>query len=633
MWVDELQEGVPMRKIALFVGELPGGYQTEVTMGVVEEAAKHNVQCFVYTNTGVYNGNVFFAYGEKNVIHVPYLKDYDGIIIAGDTFGIEDMYEELTELAEKEAVCPVVCLRQKDDRFYNVLVNNYQAMGDMVEHFILHHGFTRICFMTGKLEMYDAQKRLLGYIDTMQKHGIEVTPDMVFEGDYWRNKGAQAVEWFCKDKEKLPQAIVCANDFMAVSICKALHEKGIKVPEEVCVSGYDDTEESKYSIPSITSMHVDGEEMGREAFRIIQNVSQKKEQPKDVYLNVHSCLRGSCGCSDPCDTEAGKVLFAQKENIQRILYHSSAMSVAFENEDNFFGLVMTGNAYIRDYDFDAIYMCFCDEAERQGEDLNIQQKFTEKMHVRAVFERGGNCRVCDEEFLRRDMLPAQYLEDGEPVYVLPFHEKNNCMGYIAYKTHNLEKLKYIFTIWLQGIANTLDRQRMYEASKALTELRRNYNKDALTGIGNRREIDKAFNQCYERMAATGEMFCVVSIDMDGLKIINDKYGHLEGDTALCTLADILAETVEGRGVAARIGGDEYLLCLAMDNEEEVREIVSRIRTKIDVYNLSSHKPWELDASVGYAFCRKDSTLLSAMQQADKNMYQEKRGKKNTRLRK
>lgn len=621
-----------MKKIAVFVGELPGAYQVEVTTGVIQEASKLGVQCFVYTNNGAYGENVFFAYGEKSIMNVPYLEDYDGIVLAGDTFGVEGMYEDLTELIERKAKCPVVCLRQKDERFYNVLVDNRRAMSDIVEHFITHHGFTRICFMTGKLEMYDAQRRLLGYIDTMQKHGIKVTPDMVFEGDYWRNKGGQAVEWFCKDKEELPQAIVCANDFMAISVCNALHKKGIHVPEEVCVSGYDDTDEAKYSIPSITSMHVDGIEMGKAAFQILHNLSQGKEQEKNVYLSVNLCNRGSCGCADACDAEAGKVLFAQKENIQRILYHSSAMDIAFDKEDDFWGLMMVGNAYIRDYDYDAIYLCFCDEKEKEFETVDMQQKYTERMTLRAVFGRAGACRVCEEPFMRREVLPEQYLEDREPVYIVPFHEKNNCLGYIAYKTHNIDRLRYIFSLWIQGLASSIDRQRMYEASKDLQELRKNYNRDALTGIGNRREIERILGQCYERLTTTGEVFCVVSIDMDGLKVINDKYGHLEGDMALCTLANILAETIGECGVVARTGGDEYLLCLYVDSDETVREIISRIRTKIDVFNLSSHKPWELGASIGYAFCRKGATLLFAMQQADKNMYQEKRGKKNTRLR-
>ena len=170
-----------MKKIAVFIGDISGEFQIDVLEAIKEEAKSRSIKVFVYANAAVYGANVFYSQGEKNIINMPYLEDYDGIIVAGDTFGIDNMDEELAELLEREAKCPVVCIRQKDERFSNVLVDDYTAMCTMVEHFILHHGFKRVCFMTGRLEMYDAQRRLLAYINTMQKHGLKVTPEMIYE--------------------------------------------------------------------------------------------------------------------------------------------------------------------------------------------------------------------------------------------------------------------------------------------------------------------------------------------------------------------------------------------------------------------------------------------------------------------
>ncbi len=618
-----------MKKIAVFIGEVTSEYQTEVAKGIIEASAEIGAQSFVFTNSGVYGGTFLYGYGEKNVVSIPYLEDYDGIIIGGDTFGVEGMYEDVTRLLEKEAKCPIVCIRQQDSRFYNVLVDNYQAMSDMVEHFIIHHGFERICFMTGKLDMYDAQRRLLGYIDTMQKHGLKVTPDMVFEGDYWRSRGQQAVEWFTQG-EQFPQAIVCANDYMAISVCNALYGKGLRVPEDICVSGYDDVDEAKYSIPSISSMHVSACEMGRAAVRILKNVNEGAEQEKDVYIGVEPCYRGSCGCSDEKDGRSTKELFILKEAQQRILYHTSVMRIALDNQDDFPGLVSVSNAYIRDFGQQAIYLCFCEESSGFQESTEINQTYTERMHLRAVYE-DGECRVCDEVFDRRDILPRGYLKENEAVYIYPFHEKHNCLGYIVLKVENIGRMQYVFSAWVQAMASAVERQRMYRLSKDLQELKLNYNRDALTGIGNRREAERVMAEYSVRMYKTGKIFCIVSLDMDGLKIINDKYGHLQGDEALCVVARILKEVVGENGSAARIGGDEYLLCLDMDTDDEVRSTIATIREKIAEYNANGGKPWEVDVSVGYAFCRKGSTVLFAMQQADKNMYQEKRTKKTNRL--
>ena len=129
-------------------------------------------------------------------------------------------------------------------------------MADMVRHFVVHHGFRDICFMQGKMSYPDARDRYQGFLDVMEEAGIPVTEHMVFEGDYWREKGKQAVDWFMEGRETYPQAIICSNDHMAVSVCDELKRRGVRIPEDVCVSGYDNTLESMRYFPSITSVCV-----------------------------------------------------------------------------------------------------------------------------------------------------------------------------------------------------------------------------------------------------------------------------------------------------------------------------------------------------------------------------------------
>ena len=144
-----------MRKIALFMGEY-GEYQIELSNAIIQRAVRNHVDVQVFANSGSYGSNLFHALGEKTIIRIPKLSEYDGIILAADTFGISGMYEELADLILKEANCPVVCIRKGDERFYNVLIDNYLAMRPMVEHFITVHGYRRICFMTGLMSLKDA---------------------------------------------------------------------------------------------------------------------------------------------------------------------------------------------------------------------------------------------------------------------------------------------------------------------------------------------------------------------------------------------------------------------------------------------------------------------------------------------
>ena len=204
----------------IFIGDY-GVHELAVVEAIAKEATELGVETIVFSNAGCYGQNIFYAYGEKSVIKIPNWSDYDGVIICADTLGIQGMYEELIESIEENATCPIVCLRSEDERFYNVLFDNCAAMKKMVEHFVTVHGFKRICFMTGRSDLKDSGERYLGYLEIMDKYNLDVTERMVFEGNYWRNKGNEAVEWFLGGDE-MPEAIVCANDFMAISVCEAL---------------------------------------------------------------------------------------------------------------------------------------------------------------------------------------------------------------------------------------------------------------------------------------------------------------------------------------------------------------------------------------------------------------------------
>lgn len=611
-----------MKKIAIFMGDTSGEFQTEIVEAIEKEAEAKGTGVHVFTNAGVYGANVFYTQGEKNIIHLPYLADYDGIIVAGDTLGVENMYEELADLLEKEANCPVVCLRQKDERFSNVLVDDYSGMCTMVEHFVEQHGFKRVYFMTGRLEMLDAQQRLLAYIDTMAKYGLKVTSDMVFEGDYWSNLGDAAVEWFLKDPDNWPEAIVCSNDYMAIAVCNALNKRGVKIPEQICVSGFDDIEDAKYSIPPLTTLELKCGELGVAAFSLIEELIETKEEKKNVLVKVHPIYRDSCCSQKQWDMRSIKKLLTEKEYIKQVYYTMTSMGIAFQSEDDFESLAMAACAYISRKKYGQIYICQCVREVAEQDSSALQERYSEKMTLRAIMQNDV-CEFTDITFNRREILPKEYVNPDELIFIHPLHGQNKCLGYVVMKNCDLVGLRYFLTRWIQEMGSALEKQVMYEESKELMEMRINYHRDALTGIGNRREMDNVLRKYSNALPITGG-FCIISVDMDDLKLINDYYGHLEGDVALCEVARILKEVAGEKGVATRIGGDEFLLCLQTNRQEEAEDTVAKIRERIDAFNNSAVKTWYLHASIGYAFCRNRNSILLTMEQADKNMYEEKR---------
>lgn len=619
-----------MKKIALFVGEVSAEYQSDVTGGIIEEVRKQGYSLHIFNNFGSYSPNVFHGYGEKSIIQIPDLASYDGVILAGDTFNVEGMYEELTEMLQEHTNCQVVCLRREDPRFPTISTENYAPVCNMVEHFIQVHGFRRICFMSGKREMLDAQLRLKAYRDTMEKYGLPVTEHMVFYGNYWKNMGEEALDWFLEEGKPLPQVIVCANDYMAMSICNALQKKGIQVPEQVCVSGFDDVEEASVSIPALTSIRVNYRDMGRKAVYMLENLWRGREAHEGIdSVEIVSKFRGSCGCAESIDAEAVTKLFHRKEQLQRALYHGSSMHVDLENTDTFRALMNVGRAYISVIRFERIYICMCDEQERQEEKAAMMGQYTEHMILRNVMNMKEDIPH-EERFPRGELLPEAYRREGEILYVSTLHERNDCFGYVVLTTDSPDELRYQFQTWIASMSMSLAKLQMYTENQALNEMRQQYGRDELTGIPNRREMERVLQKQYDHLRQSGESFFVVSVDMDGLKYINDHFGHLEGDVALKALAQILAAEQGETGVAARTGGDEFQICMATQSQGIVESRIAAIRGQINRFNESSGKPYELSASIGYARCDQCVPLLSCLQQADKNMYQEKSGKKHAR---
>ena len=149
----------------------------------------------------------------------------------------------------------------------------------------------------------------------------------------------------------------------------------------------------------------------------------------------------------------------------------------------------------------------------------------------------------------------------------------------------------------------------------------NYERDQLTGLYNRNGFYKKLGRFFDSQDLN---LSVIFIDMDGLKGINDTYGHAEGDEALRNIAGIIAGNA-GDELNARIGGDEFVIVFAgKDDGEQARERKSLIIRGLDAYNQSSEKPYKLRASIGvFTDCILGHTIDYFLKHADSMMYIEK----------
>ncbi len=145
-------------------------------------------------------------------------------------------------------------------------------------------------------------------------------------------------------------------------------------------------------------------------------------------------------------------------------------------------------------------------------------------------------------------------------------------------------------------------------------------KDPLTGLANYRRLREVLDAEIKRFGRTGKSFAVILLDLDGLKKINDAYGHLTGSRALCRLADILRLHSRGIDTAARYGGDEFVLVLPETESKEAQQVANRISGRLR--EDSEHPP--LSVSAGTAIYPQGGlTLEELLGAADRALYKQK----------
>ena len=622
------------KKIALLQGEVTGKFQEVIMRAVQERANELGYDLIAFCAYGSYNEDVLFGEGEKASSYIIDYSQFDGIIVGEDLFDIAGMADEIYEVIKETATCPVVYMRTRREGFFSILTENYESIKMMTNHFIKDHGFTDICYMSGKKGLLDATERLNGFLDSMSEAGLSVAENDVFYGDYWREKGKAAVNFFMKNRTKYPQAIICANDYMALSICEELSNRGIRVPEDVCVSGFDYVEEARLYQPSITSFEVDFAKMGVEAVNIIDDVHMGVHRDEVTWMLPQIRLHSSCGCGEQLVFD--KLAEMREENYYQLFTMKNTMlsnaeyQDAFDEED-YFGVA---ERYFSIFRGDKIYICVCDSDEEGYMDIENESRFTNRMILKRIFTKGNEAEKLSIVFNRETLLPVEYLRsDGfDNFFVFSLHFKNQVFGYVVAEFPENNWFDIYSQAYLQNLASAMKNAAVQGEIASLEQIKALYQKDTLTGLYNRRGFEKFAREKYEEAQNTDGYLTFVSLDMDGLKYINDTFGHTEGDRAINSIADAIRLTLLEGEVAARVGGDEFVIILCNNIENRDQKFISDFTSIIKDKN-EKNSLYPIGASFGMCNLRENPNLsVSALvQKADFAMYENKRSKAINRV--
>lgn len=304
--------------LGLLVDWLEGDYQTELVRGVADAARERSVNLVCFTG-GVLNSPLRGSLQRNHIYELAGPENVDGILVMSGALGSHVGKEELSSFCAAYGDIPLCSIAVRLPGVPSVLVDNDAGVREAVTHLIRDHGHREIAFIHGPEGNAESQRRLIVYRQVLEEYGIDYDESLVCPGDFQPAGGAKAVELLFGERGRTPRAIVSANDEMALGAIRALTSRGIRVPDQVAVLGFDDIEEARYSSPPLATVRQPLYEQGRQAVTTVLALLEGEPIAEEVVLHTELIKRRSCGCYSQITRE---LVLADKESA-RLSYEAA----------------------------------------------------------------------------------------------------------------------------------------------------------------------------------------------------------------------------------------------------------------------------------------------------------------------
>ncbi len=283
------------RTVGLLLDNIYESYGIKLWSGVVAavQAEDLNLVCFV--GGALDNPNNFLS--QKNaVFDLVSPKNIDGIVSVSGSLGTLAGTERLSAFYARYSPIPLVSIGIPMYGIPSILADNRTGVRELFSHFITVHGCKRIAFIRGPSQNEEADLRYRVYREELERNGMEYDPDLVVQGDFTRDAGIAAARTLVSERRVRFDALMGANDYMAIYAMKELVARGVRVPADVAVAGFDDIKESYGVIPSLTTVRQPLFELGKSAVRTLVAAMNGKEVRECAVLPTRLVVRRSCGC-------------------------------------------------------------------------------------------------------------------------------------------------------------------------------------------------------------------------------------------------------------------------------------------------------------------------------------------------
>ena len=268
--------------VGLLVPDLFNSYAGEIIRGIDDELLLHNYELMLYTNR------------RGKQMASTYASTFTSGLVTGLLVMVPENLEPFfTSLKQRHFPYVLIDPHRDNQRHTAIVSTNYKGAYEATQY-LIDLGHRRIGFITGSTFLECANERLTGYQAALVDHGLPVDPSLVVDGDFLQALAYQAANHLL-DLPDPPTAIFAANDVSAFGVMDAVRNRGLIIPHDMSIIGFDDIPQAAATRPALTTIRQPLTEMGRTAARLLlQLIDDPQCTPEQVQLPTELIVRESC---------------------------------------------------------------------------------------------------------------------------------------------------------------------------------------------------------------------------------------------------------------------------------------------------------------------------------------------------
>lgn len=600
-----------MRKILMITSTWNIIYIDSLIQGILKRIRDTDIYLHIFNAYHVVDHSVY-GQMEQSIFQLPDPREYDGILVAINSVG-DTPYIDRTIASYLRHGRKILSIDQQFMEQPCIGIDNYSMFYQITKHMIADHGCKALNYLGGPEFNEENQKRCAGFRDCLTDHGIAPDPERIMHGSFLHADGENAyLHW----KEKglhLPDAVLCANDNMALGYCVAAQRDGYYAPRDFRISGFDNSEEGQIYSPSITSINRGWIRLGYESIGRLLDMIEGRSEEKIYYSEGYCVFNESCGCGQK-DHDNGRILQYMYQEKKTTEHH---------NELHLHTQQLLCSSSIGPLLPDALNQC-CQMLDLDALAVYLQSEPGSAPDSQdAAAQLYTNCGPDSVTSLVPDSWSTH--KDYQVLLFSPLHFQSENLGYcvVPYNENLLKYDKHRKFVDNLSTAMSLiwQQKKLQQMNLQLQQL---YVRDQLTGLYNRFGYEDLAQKYFRQQQ--GRIY-MIFMDVDKLKTFNDQYGHAMGDMAIKGVAEAMDAVLTQAPIKVRMGGDEFLAVGPYTDEAVLLSLEARMQLWLARYSEIHRMPFPLTASMGHVWSEDmENSLEQLVQEADHRMYEIKKAR-------